>query len=354
MHIENNCIPPTSGRVDWVDLLKGLAILLVVMGHMPYDACSMALKTGIYSFHMPLFFVLAGYAAALSMSRSTSPLAFFRKRLISVFLPYLCWSFMIVPFASAQAYSAYSLHDKLHNFVTGNVACWFLPCLLCLQLLFTAYTMVTRRFRHAAVKVCTMAALFTCITICHKLWGHTSDQTGYWALDFLTTTYKYFPDFAIGAALYYYPKFKAMCTGNVACTLSAVIVVALSGVRPDLPYSEHFRNLIGIAASFLLIRLFSTPLLPERANAILRSIGKDTLIIYLVSGTFLPATCTWFTGADATMAFIIYTPVCLVVCLSCVALARILSTAPLLSLLLLGQVPRKKLKDTPTGTALLS
>ena len=49
----------TGRRIGWVDAAKGFAILLVIVGH--------TLQTGtftrniIFSFHIPLFFILSGY-----------------------------------------------------------------------------------------------------------------------------------------------------------------------------------------------------------------------------------------------------------------------------------------------------
>lgn len=49
-------------RVDYLDVAKGIAILSVVVGHTfsAYDPGSFLNKL-IYSFHMPLFFILSGY-----------------------------------------------------------------------------------------------------------------------------------------------------------------------------------------------------------------------------------------------------------------------------------------------------
>lgn len=46
-------------RNDTIDIMKGIGILLVMLGHF-VDGFA---HTFIYSFHMPLFFVLAGYFA---------------------------------------------------------------------------------------------------------------------------------------------------------------------------------------------------------------------------------------------------------------------------------------------------
>lgn len=45
----------------WIDALKGMAILLVVIGHNTPPSSYPILNTIIYSFHMPLFFILSGF-----------------------------------------------------------------------------------------------------------------------------------------------------------------------------------------------------------------------------------------------------------------------------------------------------
>ncbi len=50
-------------RIDWIDFLKGFLILTVMLGHT--EGCPKILKVYIYSFHMPLFFFLAGYTMSI-------------------------------------------------------------------------------------------------------------------------------------------------------------------------------------------------------------------------------------------------------------------------------------------------
>ena len=44
-------------RIEWIDISKGVAILLVMLGH---THCAPFIGTWIYSFHIPLFFFLSG------------------------------------------------------------------------------------------------------------------------------------------------------------------------------------------------------------------------------------------------------------------------------------------------------
>ena len=46
-------------RIDYLDYTKGFGILLVILGHI-YDA-SNPIKIWLYSFHMPLFFIISGF-----------------------------------------------------------------------------------------------------------------------------------------------------------------------------------------------------------------------------------------------------------------------------------------------------
>ena len=51
-----------SKRINYIDLAKGIAILCVIIGHTfsAYDQGNILVQF-IYSFHMPLFFILSGW-----------------------------------------------------------------------------------------------------------------------------------------------------------------------------------------------------------------------------------------------------------------------------------------------------
>jgi len=69
-----------KGREVWLDGLKGFGILLVILGHVLsgyLDAWTFPeaffsfypVRTWIYSFHMPLFFLISGYTFTLAYWR---------------------------------------------------------------------------------------------------------------------------------------------------------------------------------------------------------------------------------------------------------------------------------------------
>ena len=57
--ISQNMTKPSTKRIAWIDMAKAIAILLMVIGH----EASGSIYTWIFSFHMPLFFILSGYTA---------------------------------------------------------------------------------------------------------------------------------------------------------------------------------------------------------------------------------------------------------------------------------------------------
>ena len=58
----------TKRRIEWVDVVKGMAVPLIIIGH---TSQSPVFITYIYSFHMPLFFLLSGYTSKRAADAKT-------------------------------------------------------------------------------------------------------------------------------------------------------------------------------------------------------------------------------------------------------------------------------------------
>ena len=95
-------------RVAWIDSAKGIAIILVVIGHVvggytgryeipKYQAFIDYSVWLIYTFHMPLFFVLCGYVYSLTAKRTTSLSeckSLLRKKAVNLMIPYYVFSIL--------------------------------------------------------------------------------------------------------------------------------------------------------------------------------------------------------------------------------------------------------------------
>lgn len=82
----------TGSRNLVIDLVKGLAIILMVLGHTGF-----IYTRAIYLFHMPVFFLASGYLFQTSACRTVSDLkSLCRKRFFSLYLPCLLWNVAFV------------------------------------------------------------------------------------------------------------------------------------------------------------------------------------------------------------------------------------------------------------------
>ena len=63
-------------RIRWIDIAKGILILLVIIGHCEVGSC---VKYVIYSFHMGAFFFLSG----LTFSTKNDPKVFVAKKVLN-------------------------------------------------------------------------------------------------------------------------------------------------------------------------------------------------------------------------------------------------------------------------------
>lgn len=79
-------------RENWIDELKGLAIILVLLGHSftrgNYSYGGIVVNSIIYAFHMPLFFILSGIVLNINIPYGTYLKK--KKRLIVAYVAFIC------------------------------------------------------------------------------------------------------------------------------------------------------------------------------------------------------------------------------------------------------------------------
>lgn len=122
-------------RLDYMDVVKGIGILLVVLGHNLQGIP--ALTSWIYSFHMPLFFIVTGYLEAHKQAHGVAhkPIgSYIRRKAASLLWPYMTFSivnlvwllvFRLVMGVQPEAPFLVILLKMLTTY--GYRAMWFLP-----------------------------------------------------------------------------------------------------------------------------------------------------------------------------------------------------------------------------------
>ena len=343
---------PAAPRIEWVDILKGLAILLVVVGHMEYaEGTANPGRMLIYSFHMPLFFMLAGYTAALSFSRNGNLQKFVGRRFLSVMVPYICWM-LALPciYVTTGQISQYSLHGACLGIISGWGQWWFLPCLFILQLMFAAYQLIKRAVPGAFGAVAGFVILFACVFSVNHFAGNLFSNPDF-QIHYVLYTYRMFPVFALGVALFEFPAVRRLVTQSRVIPLLAVVLFAL--LCRDYP---HFHKpygwmLTGLAGCVIMLRLFCgiSSAQTQAANmggVVLRQckhLGKCSMAIYVLSILLIPATPLFPDASTPQLAvFCGNLLLGLVICYACVGLKAIINLSPFLSAAFLGEFPKRK------------
>ena len=91
--VMNNSI--VKSRLIYIDVARGLAILFVVIGHMnQFYRDNLGIENPqmlafIYTFHMPLFFIISGMLFSEKSYRETSFFCFVIKKIKSLIIPYI-------------------------------------------------------------------------------------------------------------------------------------------------------------------------------------------------------------------------------------------------------------------------
>lgn len=131
-----------SYRIEWIDIAKGIGILLVILGHtIQYNIVS-----PIYAFHMPLFFFLSGLLLKQKYLGSFSD--FSKKKTAQLLKPWLVISAIsfIVCLAIPEWRANFSIYNFVRDFYTSNTnviqnsSLWYLPCFFFASLIFYCFT----------------------------------------------------------------------------------------------------------------------------------------------------------------------------------------------------------------------
>lgn len=124
-----------SKRLDYLDIAKGIGILLVVLGHIYGNDNNF--HVWIYSFHMPLFYFISGIT--FKSNKYNDVIELLNNKIKSLGVPYVV--FNILNLTLNLIFLDYSKEKFILCILyvfsfTGYGAMWFLPSLLIVQIIF--------------------------------------------------------------------------------------------------------------------------------------------------------------------------------------------------------------------------
>jgi len=135
-------------RLIWADSLKGILIILVVLGH----AIQETLKAGcfdnhlwnmIYSFHMPAFMAISGFLNYRTRDWSkTNRLSMIYRRFQQLMIPFFCWALIKI-----LIYPPYHINRFVNAILFPDGAFWFLWVLFFIFVFFYVGDWIAEKLR---------------------------------------------------------------------------------------------------------------------------------------------------------------------------------------------------------------
>ncbi len=127
-------------RLEYVDWAKAVMIILVIIGHICQNFFSKSkdenLFAFIYSFHMPLFFLLSGFVMGITQKRlqSQSFITWIWKKIYTLLIPFFIWGLFVYRFIDPVSFNPLSIDAFLQLLERPDCnAPWFLISLFCIQ-----------------------------------------------------------------------------------------------------------------------------------------------------------------------------------------------------------------------------
>ena len=294
-------------REAWVDAAKGIAILFVVLGHVVSSYHNSGLLkdatvfgfvyTFVYSFHMPLFFVLSGYLAAKAPAGG-SALQRIGYKVLSLGVPYVVFSVVTwgVKFIlSSLSNTAVGIKELLAIAVFPINHMWYIYALMIMAVLHILLRKPLEGLRGRAVAM-TVALV---LRLLFKWTGWLSD----WNLmdsvvEHLTShLFWYFAGvFCAGWFQYRKPATRWSIPAAVAVLLYGALLWLLGDAQRRQPIVSTLLNGTGVV-------LFAFIAMYLEKSRLLTYLGKNSLPIYLLHGLVISASRILLTKLQVPLLF---------------------------------------------------
>lgn len=164
-------------RYDWVDVAKGIGIILVVMGHSRFNTGIVA--RWIASFHMPLFFVLAGFC--YDEFKYPTYAMYVKRKVLALVYPYFTLSLLVIGMFQLLYFGDDPAFTAKQLFIGGTLkgstfgAFWFITSLFCVELLYAGFA---RLVSHRLVRIVSMLSVsLSSAYLVDRHWPYFFDAT---------------------------------------------------------------------------------------------------------------------------------------------------------------------------------
>jgi fucose 4-O-acetylase-like acetyltransferase len=337
-------------RIEYIDQLKGVAILLVVVGHFiqinTADNTGDALFSAIYSFHMPLFMFISGYVAEKNTSTKifSNYSKFLQKKATTLLLPFFAWPLIVdqLFFAKPENLKFISIiHGLLVNPTQGL---WFLWYLFFLSVLYSIFLLISSRIKETpslGVDIPVAILLFSFILGIHLLG----------VVDYTDAFMQYFGFYFIGVFTARYRWLNQLVmTPWIFYILLIIFILSCGQFSFNDPAFHHLNIWLAVKVMISITGIFSLYYITRKISwnpVVNKNIcfwGANSLVIYVTHGKMIHILPTeYFLPGLGTFPMILISLLFSIpVIIGCLLMLNIIKLCPPLNLLLYGQTTNSK------------
>lgn len=271
-----------SYRINWIDNLKGVGVIFIILGHS--ISCPDFLIDYLFSFHVPLFFFIAGINFNNNLLNNFR--LFCKKRAERLLMPYV--------FFNVVSYLLWLLRVKLFNipqevptlrpligllygngndlWLIHNTPLWFFVCLFVTQI------MLFFILKFAKTKLQIMMMILTFAVI-----GYLDSKYFMyrlpWSIDIALTAVVFSGIGYISRGFSLELSKKKLIALMVIALLLNLVVVYFNG-KIDMNYNKYNNIFLFYSGAFLGIFLWENISRMLSSSKILKYIGNNSLVIF--------------------------------------------------------------------------
>lgn len=323
----------STQRLDYFDWMKGITIVLVVMGHVMTFVFGIT-EADIHKLgmlRMPIFFYISGYFAGKVINETRALREQLWKKTRGLLIPY---------FVFLGLWAIFRKRSFAELFLTGGDGYWFLWVLWLLSIFFIIYGYLTRNVRSVWIYIILWLIPYAAIIICNKHFPSDNPQLGWIALPLITSYYRYY--------LLGYLCRKINVINNVLFNniwVGALAFVCFLAKWLFYDYHSVLLSFAGTLGAIIVIQrlLMSFSGKHNKTLSLFSFLGNKTMVIYVLHYFFLPNLSSYghyLMGGDNV--FIVHFTVALLVSipivLASVLLGRLIESNNILSVVMLGKI----------------
>ena len=330
-------------RVDYIDRLKGITIILVVMGHIIqyniFNGQATSLYSMIYSFHMPLFMFISGYVLQkfFKINFLIDSFSFIWKKSRALLLPLFGWAAIHTIFNNSVDFT---LPIKVYHSVVNQIIhpnLWFLHTLFLLMLFYLLFYWISfflNKNKHFTLDGIIYIILLSSIAIVFKLFFN----------NFPMSLLLYSVFFMFAVFLIRYNRLLELIQNNIINSFSLLLLILLIGTynfnESNLFLMKGLKIIISFTAIIVLYNLTKENLFPKIVDNFLIKCGRSSLAIYVIHFSFVHIHMFSF-NTNLLFMFLTVLLISIIIVIPIFFIEKVIKIFPYISFILLG-TPLKK------------